>query len=175
MHRPSPPSNDGRYGKPDASVIGSTAAHAAQDRRRRDPPGTTTSRGPERVRSGASQAPPPRRGPAAGTMSPVLGRPPRAPCSHPVKPGGKPPGWGKAPRRRESRPEHRERPDRTRRGAPRGATRRAREACRRPQPRHTDRCQATTATGCRKPGQRAQHATKHSTGTGARQHQTRTP
>ena len=28
-------------------------------------------------------------------MSPVLGRPPRAPRSHPVKPGAQAPGWGK--------------------------------------------------------------------------------
>ena len=115
--------------------------------------------------------PMPRQGPAAGTMSLVLRRPPRAPRSHPVKPGGKPPGWKKAPWRLESQPEHRERRDRTKRGAPRGATRHAREARRRPQPRHTDRCQATTAAGCREPGERAQHATNHGTGTGAKQHQ----
>ena len=58
-------------------------------------PGTTASRGPERVRRGASLAPLPRRGPVAGTMSPVLGRPPRAPRSHPVKPGAQAPGMGK--------------------------------------------------------------------------------
>ena len=86
--------------------------------------------------------------------------------------GRKPPGFGKAPRHLESRPEHRERPDRAHQG---GATRHAREARCRPKPRHTDRCQATTATGCRKPGQRAQHATNHGTGTGARQHPTHTP
>ena len=34
-------------------------------------------------------------------MSPVLGRPPRAPRSHPVKRGAQAPGWGKAPRRQE--------------------------------------------------------------------------
>ena len=71
-----------------------TAAHAAQDRSRRDPPGTTASRGPERVRRGARPAPLPRQGPAAGTTSPVLGRPPRAPRSHPVKPGVTAPGVG---------------------------------------------------------------------------------
>ena len=60
-----------------------------------DPPGTTPSRGPERVRRGASPASLPRRGPAAGTMSPVLGRPPRAPRSHPVEPGAQAPGVGK--------------------------------------------------------------------------------
>ena len=99
VHRPSPPSNDGPCGKPDASVTGSTHANhrsaQAQDRRRRDPAGTTPSRGPERVQRGASPAPLPRRGPAAGTMSPVLGRPPRAPRSHPVKPGAQAPGVGK--------------------------------------------------------------------------------
>ena len=58
-----------------------------------------------------------------------------------------------------------------RRGAPRGATRHAREARRRPQPRHTDRCQAATAARCRKPRERAKHATNHGTRTGAKQHQ----
>ena len=72
-----------------------TAVHAAQDRRLRDPPGTTSSRGPERVRRGASQAPLPLWGPAAGTMSPVLGRPPRAPRSRPVSPEAKAPGMRK--------------------------------------------------------------------------------
>ena len=71
-----------------------TAAQAAQDRSRRDPPGTTPSRGPERVRRGARTAPLPRQGPAAGTKSPVLGQPPRAPRSHPVKPGPIAPGLG---------------------------------------------------------------------------------
>ena len=67
--------------------------------------------------------------------------------------------------------------DRTRRGAAhqRGATGHARESSRRPQPRHTDRCQATTATGCGNPGQRAQRTANHGTGTGARQHLTHTP
>ena len=40
----------------------------------------------------AVEAPLPRQGPAAGTKSPVLGRPPRAPRSHPVKPGATAPG-----------------------------------------------------------------------------------
>ena len=71
-----------------------TAAQAAQDRSQRDLPGTTPSRGPERVRRGARPAPLPRQGPAAGTKSPVLGRPPRAPRSHPVKPGATAPGVG---------------------------------------------------------------------------------
>ena len=71
-----------------------TAAHAAQDRSWRDPPGTTSSPGSERVRRGARPAPLPRQGPTAGTMSPVLGRPLRAPRSHPVKPGATAPWVG---------------------------------------------------------------------------------
>ena len=64
-------------------------------------------------------------------------------------------------------------------GAPRatkpdGARRTTRdhEARCRPQPRHTDRCQATTSTGCRKPGKRAKYAMNYGTGKGARQHST---
>ena len=72
-----------------------TAAHAAQDQRRRDPPGTTPSRVPERVRRGASPAPLPRQRPAAGTKSPVLRRPPRAVPSRQVNPGVQAPGMGK--------------------------------------------------------------------------------
>ena len=66
--------------------------------------------------------------------------------------------------------------DQTGRGAAHqcGAMRHAREARRQPQRRHTDRCQATTATRCRKPGKRAQPATNHGTGTGARRHTTHT-
>ena len=93
----------------------------------------------------------------------------------PIKSGGESPQGGKRHHIvGKAGPEHRERPDQKSRDAPRGATRDTREARRRPQPMHTDRCQATTATRCRKPGQRAQHATRHGTGTGARQHQTHT-
>ena len=49
---------------------------------------------PERVQRGARPEPLPRQGPAAGTMSPVLGRPPRATRSHPVKPVATAPGVG---------------------------------------------------------------------------------
>ena len=51
--------------------------------------------------------------------------------------------------------------DWTGQGAPhqRRATRHARVARRRPQPRHKDRCQATPATGCRIPAERAQQQT----------------
>ena len=53
--------------------------------------------------------------------------------------------------------------------------RHAREARRRPQPKHMDRCQTATAVGCHKPGERAQHATNHGTRTAARQQPTHTP
>ena len=46
---------------------------------------------------------------------------------------------------------------------------------RRPQPRHTDRCQATTAAGCRNSGKRAQHTANRSTGEGARDSRLPTP
>ena len=149
-----------------------TAAHAAQDQRRRDPPGTTPSRGPERVRRGASPAPLPRRGPGAGTMRPVLGRPPRAPRSHPVKPGAQAPGVGKgttasgkptgAPRatgpdeaRRTTRgheARQRGKPPTTTKAqgqVPSNNSRRVPQARRarttRNEPRHRNRCQATPA------------------------------
>ena len=61
--------------------------HAQNHHSAPKPPGTTPSRGPERVRHRASPAPPPRRWPAAGTMSLVLGRPPCAPRSRQINPG----------------------------------------------------------------------------------------
>ena len=72
VHRPSPPSRS----------PGLTPERPARDN-------------PERVRRRASPEPLPRQGPAAGTKSPVLGRPPRALCSRPVKPGAQAPGMGK--------------------------------------------------------------------------------
>ena len=99
VHRPSPPSNDGRSGKPDASVTGSTHANHRSARSPRPMP-----EGPARdnpiagPRTGTTRSEPSassRRGPAAGTKSPVLGRPPRAPRSRPVKPGAQAPGVGK--------------------------------------------------------------------------------
>ena len=71
-----------------------TAAHAAQDGSRRDPPGTTSSWGPGQVQRGGRPAPLPWQGPAAGTKSPVLGRPPRAPGSHSVRSEATAPGVG---------------------------------------------------------------------------------
>ena len=74
--------------------------------------------------------------------------------------GGKHGGDQKADRSTES--------NRTGRGAAhqRGATSPAKEARCRLQPRHKDRCQATTSNGCRKPGKRAQHTTNRSMGEG---------
>ena len=93
-----------------------TAAHAGKDRCRRDPLGTPPWRRPELVRRRASRVPLPQQGGAAGTMSLVLGRPPRAPHSCPVDPGalsprveegtkasGKPAGAPKASRPDEAR------------------------------------------------------------------------
>ena len=127
-------------------------AHAAQVQRRRDPPGTIQSAGPERLRRRASTGPLPWQGSAAGTMSPVLSPPPGVQRSRRVIRGAKASGRGrhygngKADRSTES--------DRTRRCVAHqaGATKHTREACCRSQPRHTDRCQATTATGTANPG-----------------------
>ena len=145
-----------------------TAAHAAEDRRRRNPPAATSSRGPRRVQRGASPAPLPWQLPAARTNSLVPGQPPPAPRSSPVNPGSQAPGVGKGTAARS---------DWTDRGAAHqgGGRRDTREQRCRPQPRHTDSCQAPRPTGCRKPRQRAQPATNHGTGTGARQHQTNKP
>ena len=128
--------------------------------------------GPERVRRGASTAPLPRQGPAAGTMSPVLDRPLRAPRSGSVNSGAKASVVGKgttkfrkADRSIESH--------RTGRGA-------AHHAGPRDTPeRHAAGHNQGTRTcakqqrppGVAKPGQRAQHATNQGTRTGARQHQ----
>ena len=99
VHRTSAPSKCRRYRNWTRERPGphtqTTAAHTAQDRPRRDPPGTTPLWGPKRVPRGADVAPLPRQGPEAGTMSPVLRRPPRAPRSRPVNPGVKAPGLGK--------------------------------------------------------------------------------
>ena len=137
-----------------------TTAQAGRDRSQRDLPGTIPLQGPEGVRRGARPAPLPRQGPAAGTMSQSL---------KPGAIGGRHRGDRKADRSTET--------GRTGRGAAhqRGATRHARETRCRPQPRHQDRCQATTATGCRKPGKRAHHTTNRGTGEGAKDTQAPTP
>ena len=83
--------------------------------------------------------------------------------------GGRHQGEGKANRSTER--------DRTGRGAAhqRGATRHAREASCGPQPRHHDRCQATTATRCRGPGKCAHHTTNRGRGEGAKDSRAPTP
>ena len=180
VHRPSPPSKEGRYGKPDASVTGSTQANNRSARSPRptpvDPQGTIPSRGPERVRRGASPAPLARKG-ASGRHNEPGSRPASTcPAQPPGKTGGASPrdgerhhGVRKADRSTES--------NRTRRGAAhqRGAMGHARQARRRPQPRHEDRCRATTATWCRESGKRAQYTTNRGTGDGAEDSRAPTP
>ena len=70
-------------------VTGSTHAKPPQ----RTQPKTEAGGTPQRP-CGASPAPLPRQGPAAGTMIPVLSQPPPAPRSRPVKPGATAPGVG---------------------------------------------------------------------------------
>ena len=176
VHRPSPPSNDGRYGKLDASVTGSTHA---DHRSARSP--TPAPEGPARdnpiagPRTGTTQSElsVPASAGASGRHNEPGSRPASAcPAQLPSKAGGPSPrggqrhhGVGTADRSTES--------DQTGPGAlhharPRGTPERHAAGH---NERHTDRCQATTAAGCRKPGERAQHAPNHGTGTGAKQHQ----
>ena len=165
-----------RYGKTDASVTRSTHANHRSARSPRPTP-----EGPARdnpiagPRTGTTRSEPsvPASAGASGMHNEPGSRPASAcPAQPPSKAEGASPrvgerhhGVGKADRSTESKL------DRTRRGAPRGATRHAREARRQRQPGHTDRCQATTAAGCRQPGGHAQHAPSHGTRTGAKQHQ----
>ena len=102
----------------------------------------------------------PRWGPAAGTMSPVPGLPPRAPRSRPVNPGVKAPGMGKGTTvsAKSTGATEATGPDEALR------TTRGHKARCRPQPRQKDRCQATTAAGCRQPGQRTPQPQNHGRG-----------
>ena len=111
-----------RYGKPDGCVTRSTRAPPPQRTKpeteaRGTLQGQPHSGAPNGYNTERAQRPR-RRGPAAGTKSLVLGRPPCAPRSRPERSGERSTRLGKAPRRRENRPAHRERPDRTRHGAP---------------------------------------------------------
>ena len=176
VHRLSPPSRDGRYGKTDASVTGSTHAnHRSARSPRPTPEGPARDNPVAGPRTGTTRSKPrvPASAGASGRHNEFGSRPASVcPAQPPSKAGGASP-WGgerhhgvrKADRSTESH--------RTGRGTAHhaGATRHAREARRRPQPRHTDRCQAATAAGCRRPGKRAQNAPNHGTGTGAKQHQ----
>ena len=180
VHRPRPPLKDGRYGKPDPSVTGSTHAHHGSARSpRRTPEGPARDNPITGPRTGTTWSEPTAAPSAAATSrhkEPGSRPASTCPAQPPSKSGGVSPrpeerhhGVGKADKSAES--------DRTGRGAAHqhGATRQGREARRRPQPRHRDRCEATTATGCCKPGQRAQPAMNHGTGTGARRHPTHKP
>ena len=146
-----------------------TAAHAAQDRSRRDPPGTTPSRGSERVQRGASPAPLPRPGPAAGTMSPVLGRHTRAPRSRPVNPETTATGLseGTTATGKPTKAARATGPDVARRTNTGPGGKPERHAASQKQG-HKDTCEATTATGCRKPRKRAQQTTNRGTGEGGK-------
>ena len=180
VHRPSPPSKDGRYGKPGASVTGSTHANSLSARRPRSRPEVPARDGPiAGPRTGTTRSHPSALASAGASgrhREPGCRPASTCPAQPPGKAGGDSPqsegrhhGDGKANRSTES--------DQTGRGAAhqRGATRHAREARRRPLPRHEDRCQATTATRCHKPGKRAQHTTNRGTGEGANDSQAPMP
>ena len=178
VHRPWPPSKDGRYRKPDASVTGSTHEnHRSARSPRPTPEGPATDNSNTGPRTGTTRSEPSAAASAAASgRHNEPGSRPASPRQPPKQIRGRKPRVGKrhhsvrkADRSTES--------DGTGRGAAHQseASRHAREARRRPQPRHTDRCQATTATGCHKRGQRAQPAPNHGTGTGARKHQTHKP
>ena len=158
VHRLSPPSQDGRYGKPDALV---KPEGPARDNSIAGPRTGTTRSAP----SALASVP----GPGSRPASACPAQPPSKAGGDRARGRGRHHGDGKANWSTES--------DRTGRGAAhqRGATRHAREARRRPQARHEDRCQATTATGCREPGKRAQHPTKRGTGQGAKESRAPTP
>ena len=180
VHRPSPRSQDGRYGKPDASVTGSTdAKHRSARSPRPMPEGAARDNPIAGPRTGTTRSEPsaPASAGASGRHNEPGSRPASAcPAQPPSKVGGASP-WVGERHHGDRKADPSTRSDRTGRGAVQhsGATRHAREAHRRPQLRHKGRCQATTATGCRTPGQRAQHATNYGTGTGARKQPTHTP
>ena len=184
VHRPSPPSKDGQHGKPDPSVTGSTHAnHRSARSPRATPEGPARDNPIAGLRTGTTRSEP-----TAAAWAAPMGRH-IEPGSRPTsRCPGQPPSKSRRASYRDGKRHHGVRTtdrttesDRTGRGAEklaahqRGATRHAREACRWRQPRHKDRCQATTTTGCRKYGQRAQPLTNHGTGTGARRHPTHTP
>ena len=91
-----------------------TAGHAAQDRNRGDPPGTA----PNGYDAEGTQRPCLGRGQRQAQRAPFSAGLHRPRAATQYSQGRQPPGWGKAPGRRESRPEHRKRPDWTGRGAP---------------------------------------------------------
>ena len=180
VHRPSPLSKGGRYGKLDASVTGSTHVNNRSARSPRPKPegpardnpiagpqkGMTRSERSALASAGASGR---HKEPGSRPASTYPAQPPSKAGGDSPRGGERHHGDGKADQSTES--------NLTGRGAAhqRGATRHAREARRRPQPRHEDRCQAATATGCREPGKRAQHTTNRGTGEGAKDSRDPTP
>ena len=166
VHRQSPLSRHGRYGKPDASVTGSTHAKPPQRTQRKTEAGGTQQGQPEGgPRTGTTRSKPSspasagasgrHKDPGSRPASLFPAQPPSKAGGDRLRCGGRHYGNGKADRSTSSG-----------RGAAhqRGATRHTKEAHGRPQPRHTDRCQATTATRCRKTGERAQRTTNRGTG-----------
>ena len=157
VHWPSPPSKDRRYRKPDASVTGSTHSNHGSARSPRPTPEgpawenpiagprtSTTRSEPTAAASAAARATHKEPGSLPASTCPAQ-LPSKSRGASP-RDGERHHGVGKANQSTES--------DQTRQGAEhqRGATRYARKARRRPQPRHTDTCQSTTATGFHKPG-----------------------
>ena len=102
MPRLSPPSNDGRYGKPDASVTGSTHAnHRSARSRRLTPEGPARDNPIAGPRSGTTRSEPsaPASARASGRHNEPGSRPASPyPRSRPVKPGAQAPGVGKGTR-----------------------------------------------------------------------------
>ena len=98
MHWPSPPSNNGRYGKPDASVIGSTHAnHRSAHSPRPTPEGPARDNPIAGPRTGTTQSEPsaPASAGASGRHNELFPGPPqRAPRSQPIKPGAQALGLG---------------------------------------------------------------------------------
>ena len=150
VHHPSPPSKDGPYGKPDASVTGSKHAKppqrtqpktgAAAARQGQPHRGAPNGHDAERAKGLASAGASGRHNePGSQPASTCPTQPPRRAGGNSSRVGGRHHGHGKADRSTES--------DRTGGGVAhqRGAARHAREARRRPQPRHGDECQATTS------------------------------
>ena len=120
VHRPSPPSKDGRYGKPNASVTGSTQANHGSARSPR-----TTPEGPARdnpiagPRTGTTRSQPsaPSSARASGRHNEPSSRPASAcPVQPPIKAGGASP-WGGERNHSVGKADRSTESDRTRRGA----------------------------------------------------------
>ena len=166
VHRLSPPSNDGWYGKPDASVTGSTHARPRQRTQPKTEAGGTRqghhSRRPQTGTTRCAPSAPASAGASGRLKSPVLGRPPRAPRSHPIKLGATGPwvGEGTTATGRPTRGMRATGPDEARRSnaGPRGTPERHPAGH-----NHGTGSGATTVASCRKPRQHAPHPHNHGT------------